>query len=412
MNLSKVSICILLFLGAQAPLALPQNSASEYLKRGDTMSEFAQGTQSNAPSVEQKSHEAKDQDLGEIIDQVIKQSADQTTNDSKAAVRRTDSSQRTQAATPDAKDWCKALLTSAINLPQGYSNPQISSTELTAEERAAGVICKISVNMHGPDPFNAIRFRVFNSVAAAERGLKSLAKLVPQISVYESQPQLQGRDTPCMVYTSGNRKLTFISCADQIKDTPVVVSGVSSQPNNGDSYDTKLVFKAADLLEAAERHYASISLDQSGKRIAENKTTTASQLEPWQTSPDEFAKEVQRLFSKGADETELTKRFHGKKVDWPGILDTARTERSKADPNVTLVAVWITDVPLVAPGGTPAYIGELGLNIPKFVMPPDKHVRVRATLGVVSTMAVINEKDHSKEIAVGVETEGETGAIE
>ena len=322
---------------------------------------------------------------------------------------------QTSAATSDTEDWCDKLLKAPIdkNLPEGYSNPKVSLTEMTPEELAGGMICKISVTLHGPDPFNFIRFRVFNSVAAAERGLKSLPKLVPEISVYESQPQLQGRDTPCMVYTSGNRKLTFISCADQIKGSPVVISGVSSQPNDGESYDNKLVFKAADLLEAAEHHCASIKLDQNARRIAENnKATRRGQLEPWQTSPDEFAKEVQRLFSKGADENELAKRFHGKQVDWPGILDIARTERKLTDPNVTFVPVWITDVPLVAPDGSPAYIGQLALDIPKFVMPADKHVRVRATLSTVSTMPVINERDHSKKTVVIVETEGDTGTVE
>jgi hypothetical protein len=155
-------------------------------------------------------------------------------------------------------------------------------------------------------------------------------------------------------------------------------------------------------------------IEQAAKETSKNEkpTNQTTQLEPWQTLPDEFAKEVQRLFRKGADETELAKRFHGKEVDWPGILDTDQTEKSKADPNVTMVAVWITDVPLVAPDGNPAFIGELALNIPKFIMPADKHVRVRATLSDVSTMPVINEKDHSKKTAVMVETEGETGTIE
>ena len=154
-------------------------------------------------------------------------------------------------------------------------------------------------------------------------------------------------------------------------------------------------------------------IEQVAKELKSEKPTgDTTKLEPWQTTPDEFAKEVQRLFSKGADENELAKRFHGKEVQWPGILNTAQTERKKADPDVTLVAVWITDVPLVAPDGSPAYISELALNIPKFVMPADKHVRVRATLSNVSTMPIINEKNHSKQTLVIVETEGETGTLE
>lgn len=155
-------------------------------------------------------------------------------------------------------------------------------------------------------------------------------------------------------------------------------------------------------------------IEEAAKETSKNEKPNGetTKLERWQTSPDEFAKEVQRLFSKGADKSELAKRFHGKQVDWRGILDTAQTERSTANPNVTIVAVWISDVPLVGPDGNPAYIGELALNIPKFVIPADKHVRVRATLSNISTMPVINEKDHSKKTAVMVETEGDTAVIE
>ena len=154
-------------------------------------------------------------------------------------------------------------------------------------------------------------------------------------------------------------------------------------------------------------------IKDAAKEISKNKKSTGETTtpEPWQTSPDEFAKELQRLFSKGADESELAKRFRGKPVDWPGILDAAHTERKKTDPDVTLVAVWITDVTLVAPDGRPAYIGELALDIPKFVMPADRHVRVRTTLSNISTLPVINEKDHSKTTAVIVESEGQTGII-
>src|SRR5947208_16238397 len=61
---------------------------------------------------------------------------------------------------------------------------------------------------------------------------------------------------------------------------------------------------------------------------SEKPTGDTTKLEPWQTSPDQFAKEVQRLFSKGADENELAKRFHGKEVQGQGIVNTAQTERS------------------------------------------------------------------------------------
>jgi hypothetical protein len=152
-------------------------------------------------------------------------------------------------------------------------------------------------------------------------------------------------------------------------------------------------------------------IEQAAKETSKNEKPTGdtTKLEPWQTSPDEFAREVQRLFSKRASKTEIDRRFNGKEVHWPGIL--ARVEKKASGAGV-IAGVWITDVPLVAPDGTPAYVGLLALDFPNFVMPADKHIRFRATLGNVSTMQVIHEKDHSKETAVMVETEGDTPVIE
>ena len=152
-------------------------------------------------------------------------------------------------------------------------------------------------------------------------------------------------------------------------------------------------------------------IEQAAKQTSKSQKPSGdtTKLEPWQTSPDQFAKEVQRLFSKGADENELAKRFRGKEVRWPGIL--ARVEKKASGAGV-IAGVWITDVSLVAPDGTPANIGLLALDFPNFVMPADKHIRFRATLSDVSAMPVINEKDHSKKNVVMVETEGDTGVIE
>ena len=152
-------------------------------------------------------------------------------------------------------------------------------------------------------------------------------------------------------------------------------------------------------------------IEQAAKETSKNDKPNGetTKIEPWQTSPGEFAKEVQRLFSKGADEKELAKRFRGKEVHWPGIL--ARVEK-KASGMGVIAGVWITDAPLVTADGTPAYIGLLALDFPSVVMPADKHIRFHATLSDVSMMPVIHEKDHSKETVVMVETEGDTAVIE
>jgi hypothetical protein len=152
-------------------------------------------------------------------------------------------------------------------------------------------------------------------------------------------------------------------------------------------------------------------IEQAAKETFKNEKSASetTKLEPWQTSPDEFAKELQRLFSKGADKNEIGRRFTGKEVHWPGIL--ARVEKKASGAGV-IGGVWITDAPLVAPDGTPAYVGLLALDFPNFVMPADKHIRFRATLSDISTMPIINEKNHSTETAVIVETEGGTAVIE
>jgi hypothetical protein len=51
-----------------------------------------------------------------------------------------------------------------------------------------------------------------------------------------------------MAFTAGKRHLTFVTCADQLAET--VVSGVSSQPHNGNSIDTDTITRAGMLLEA------------------------------------------------------------------------------------------------------------------------------------------------------------------
>jgi lipoprotein NlpI len=387
---------------------------------GDTMDQIIKdsvdhsvktsGETGNKATGESKSQQTNPQDLGSTMDQIIKDSVDRVTKDSKGAGGGADLPQSNETATPHVKAWCEALLKAAMsNLPQGYSHPQISSTELTAEERAAGVICKISVNLQGPDPFDAMRFRIFSSVAAAERGLKSLPKLVPDISVFESQPQIHGRDTPCMVYTSGNRTLQFISCADQVKGTPIVVSGVSSERYR-DSYSSDTVLKAAGLLEAAERHCASVTVDHTGDRIAQSndKTTSASQLQPWQTSVQQFVREVQRLYSnvgdRNAREREITKQFNGKEVHWEGrVIKTGEA-----------VIVRLGDYSVTLPDGKVVTVDDVELFGPNFAPSADTVIRFRVTLvredkafpfPAVLVGDKINEQDHSTRTVIEISAE-------
>lgn len=155
----------------------------------------------------------------------------------------------------DDEYWYHKVLKAPIEkyLPDGYSKPQTSLIEMTPSERAGGMRYKLSVVLQGPDRFNAIRYRIYENEAAAERGLKSLSKDLPSdIVVIDNKmwfaKHLGDPEVPCMAFTAGNRSLTFVTCADQRAE--IVVSGVSSQPNAGNSYQQDTTIKAGQLLEA------------------------------------------------------------------------------------------------------------------------------------------------------------------
>jgi tetratricopeptide (TPR) repeat protein len=163
------------------------------------------------------------------------------------------SSSTTDAApADDQQELCDRLLGAPFekHLPNGYSSPKASLTQMTAAEHTAGMVCKISVVLQGPDRFNAIRYRIYDNEVAAKRGFNSLSKeLPPDIALIADNLQWEsekGGRAPCMAFTAGNRSLTFVACADQ--SGPIVVSGVSSQSNGGNSYDMDTVTRAGQLL--------------------------------------------------------------------------------------------------------------------------------------------------------------------
>jgi hypothetical protein len=205
---------------------------------------------------------------GDVWEQIIKDAIHYTSRNTKSGGANSEqATQQLYPYQPGKEFWCDAVLKTPFNnenLPLGYSQPQISSTEMTAEELASGMLCKISVALHGPDAFNAIRFRFFRDNAAAERGLKSLAKMVPSITVIDdkvSYKNSHGDNIPCMVYTTGNQPVTFVTCAEVGGGRSNVVSGVSSQPRSGNSYNRDAVGKAGRLLDAGMKHWGSIMFD-------------------------------------------------------------------------------------------------------------------------------------------------------
>ena len=187
----------------------------------------------------------------DVISEVIEQAAKETSKNEKPAAQPSSSA---AAETREDQYWCDKLLKAPIEkyLPNGYSNPKISLTEMTPSERAGGMRSKISVALQGPDSFNAIRYRIYENEAAADRGLKSLSKgLPPDIAVIDGKMwfahHLGDPEVPCMAFTAGNRTLTFVTCADQRGG--IVVSGVASQPNTGNSYQQDTIIRAGRLLE-------------------------------------------------------------------------------------------------------------------------------------------------------------------
>jgi len=211
--------------------------------------------------------------MNQLMDEALSsQKKEPLSNRLEESIKRSVAAAASASPTPADQDLCQPLLKAPIEkyLPKGYSNPRISPTDMTAAERSGGMRCKISVLLQGPDRFDAIRFRVYEDTAAATRGLKSLAKLLPadatliseDLSYNDGTISSPGRDSPCMVFTAGDRTQTFVSCADQLEGTPVVVSGIASEPRAGNSFDTNTSTRAGKLLKAGMANYRDMALDR------------------------------------------------------------------------------------------------------------------------------------------------------
>src|SRR5262245_37812959 len=127
------------------------------------------------------------------------------------------------------EDICKSLRQSQIDesVPKGYRRPEVLLLQMNSKERAAGMVCKISTTVQGPSPFSAIRYRDFRNPAAAEKGFRSMGDLSPEITVIKNVGITKWEyadvaPASCMVYTAGDRKLTFISCAARLDMDSVV----------------------------------------------------------------------------------------------------------------------------------------------------------------------------------------------
>jgi hypothetical protein len=103
--------------------------------------------------------------------------------------------------------------------------------------------------------------------------------------------------------------------------------------------------------------------------------------EPWQTSWDEFVKEVQRLYDSGADEDQFIKRFNGKQVIWEGEFVKSYTNFD-SKPLTVDVLIHMPDRQVRLPGGSKVPFWNITLSIPveKELYIPNGKVRFRVTL--------------------------------
>jgi hypothetical protein len=145
---------------------------------------------------------------------------------------------------------------------KGYGKPVGSLLDLTQQERSGGMVCKFSIELSGPAPFSAIRYRVFQSEGAARDGLRSMTTAVPGLRVIDRfSRRLFEKTAPCFAYTTGATPLTFVTCAQPSEMFPLIIgSGVSSETTAGQAYNERTVSAALALLESGHLHLISAAV--------------------------------------------------------------------------------------------------------------------------------------------------------
>lgn len=123
-----------------------------------------------------------------------------------------------------------------------------------------------------------------------------------------------------------------------------------------------------------------------GKAIAdtlEELYPTENQLkEPWQTSWDEFAKEVQRLYDSKAEQSEFIRRFNGKPILWEGRVFDVTPGKSP------LVAMQMSRHRVTLLGGQFALMDVVNLPVKDGIkVESDKKSRFRARLSKGNTLS-------------------------
>lgn len=171
-----------------------------------------------------------------------------------AAVAAAASEGRVRAGDPQSE--CDSLMKAPLarQLPKGFSNPKATlSREMTPGDRAAGVVCKVTFLIEGPDEYDAVRYRVYPSAAQAKEGFRRLAEMQPDVHVFRSDIKVQGAlgDAPCLAYRWGDRPLSFVMCSALNEDAAIVATGVASHATTENAVSNEQMATAGKLLEAA-----------------------------------------------------------------------------------------------------------------------------------------------------------------
>jgi hypothetical protein len=152
----------------------------------------------------------------------------------------------------------------------------------------------------------------------------------------------------------------------------------------------------------------------------QNKPSPGS-LEPWQTSWDEFAKVVQALYVRNAEEKEFIKVFNGKQVHWEGQVSSSEINEGQLD-----VVIDMPDKSVVLANGTAVHMNTIVMTISNTqVILSSKKVRFHVTLqkeapkiegfefpaAAVHLLTNTDEKTGKSVTGIVIETEND-GAIE
>ena len=153
----------------------------------------------------------------------------------------------------------------------------------------------------------------------------------------------------------------------------------------------------ADFRQALDINPEDAAAAKNLEQASKAKRDTA---EPWQTSWEAFAREVQQLYNSRAAESEFIKRFNGHRVFWEG--DVVEVDLGK-DPKE--VALRMPEYRVTLPNGRVAFMEYIRLTVKggaTFQMSQKTHFRATLSKGEESSPAAVYWR-HIKNAAKGID---------